>query len=86
MSLGYEPWEIGVVVESADLVGGQAMTAHASQVTGTRSSSVTSLVYEAAAQAAGRDVEASIFAGWAGLRTGWEAALEEAESSGVVLC
>lgn len=86
MSLGCGSWVIGVVVESAGSVGGLAMTVRASRVTGTRSSSVTSWVCEAAAQAAGRVVEASTFASWVGLRTGFEAASKEAESSEVVLC
>lgn len=87
MSLDYESWETGVVVGSAELVDGQAKTVFASQVTGTRSSSVTNWVGEAAAQAAGRVAEASTFASWVDLRTGLEVALlEAAENSEVILC
>jgi len=86
MSLGCESWGIGVVVESAGLVGGLAMMVRASLVTGIRSSSVTSWACEAAARAAGQVVEASTFANWVGLHTGLEFALKEAGSSEVVLC
>jgi len=85
MSLDCESWETGVVVGSVELAGGQAKTAHASQVIGTRSSSVTSWVCEAVARAGGRAVEARTFASWGGLRTGWDVAVEEAESSMVEL-
>ena len=61
MSLDCEPSETGVVVGSVGLVGGQAMTAHVSQETGTHSSSVMSWVCEAVARAVGRVVEAKIF-------------------------
>lgn len=81
MSLDYESWVTGVAVESAELVGEPAMTAHASQGIGIRSSSVTSWACEAAAQAAGWVVEASTFASWAGLRMGWDAAVEEKEAA-----
>jgi hypothetical protein len=86
MSSGYESWETGVVVESAELVGGQATTAHALQATGTHSSSATSWVCEEAARAAGRVVGVSTFVGWVGLRAGWEVASKAAESSEVILC
>ena len=62
MSLDCEPSETGVVVESAELVGGQAMMAHVSQETGIHSSSVMSWVCEAAARAVGWVVVARIFA------------------------
>lgn len=61
MSLDCEPSETGVVVGSAGLVSGQAMTAHVSLETGTHSSSVMSWVCEAVARAVGRVVEAKIF-------------------------
>jgi hypothetical protein len=87
MSSGYESWVTGVVVGLAGLVDGQAKTVFASQVTGTRSSSVMSWVGEAAAQVAERVAEVSTFASWAGLRTGLVVVLlEAAESSEVILC
>ena len=61
MSLDCEPSETGVVVGSAGLVSGQAMTAHVSLETGTHSSSVMSWVCEAVARAVGRVVEARTF-------------------------
>lgn len=60
--LDCKPSETGVVVGSAELVGGQAMTGHVSQETGIHSSSVMSWVCEAAARAVGRVVEARDFA------------------------